>query len=74
MSEIWSKMYIGHHVKYPLFMSDFNDTLTFSTEFRQKTQDIKFNENPSSDRRVFPCGQTDMTKLLDAFRNFANTG
>ena len=22
--EIWSKMYIGLHVKYPLFLSDFN--------------------------------------------------
>jgi len=24
MSEILSKMYIGLHIKYPLFMSDFN--------------------------------------------------
>jgi len=26
MSEIGSKMYIGLHVKYPLFLSDFNET------------------------------------------------
>jgi hypothetical protein len=36
----------------------------------------KFHENPSSGSRVVPCGrtdgQTDMTKLIVAFRNFAN--
>ena len=31
MSEIWSKMYIGLHVKYPFFFSDFNGTLISST-------------------------------------------
>jgi len=24
MSEIWQKMYIGLHVKYPLLLSEFN--------------------------------------------------
>jgi len=33
---------------------------------------IKFHENPSNSSRVFPCGQTDMTKLIVAFRYFAN--
>jgi hypothetical protein len=33
---------------------------------------IKFHENPSSGSRVIPCGQTNMTKLIVAFRNFAN--
>jgi len=37
---------------------------------------IKFNENPSSEIQVVPCGQTDgqtaTTKLIVAFRNFAN--
>jgi hypothetical protein len=28
-------MYIGHHVKHPLFLSDFNDTWTFTTDFRK---------------------------------------
>ena len=26
LSEMWSQMYIGLHVKYPLFLSDFNET------------------------------------------------
>ena len=29
------KMYIGLHVKYPLFLSDFNEMWIFSTEFRK---------------------------------------
>jgi len=35
MSGILLKMYIGHHVKHPLFLADFNGTLTFSTDFRK---------------------------------------
>ena len=27
-------MYIGLHVKYPLFLSDFNETLIFLADFR----------------------------------------
>ena len=29
------KMYIGRHVKYPLLLSDFNETLIFSADFRK---------------------------------------
>jgi len=29
MSEILSKNYIGFHVKYPLFLFDFNETSNF---------------------------------------------
>jgi hypothetical protein len=28
-------MYIGLHAKYPLLLSDFNETLIFSTDFRK---------------------------------------
>ena len=35
LSEIWQKMYIGLHVKYPLFLSDFSKTLCFSADFRK---------------------------------------
>jgi len=37
---------------------------------------MEFNENPSSGSRVVPCGrrdgQTDLTRLIVSFRNFAN--
>ena len=42
----------------------------------EKYSNIKFRENPSSGSRVVPCGKkdrrTNMTKLIVAFRNFAN--
>jgi len=68
-------MYIGLRVKYLLFLSDFKETWIFSTVFRKRSN-IKFHENPSIGRRVVLCvetdGQTDMAKLILAFRNFAN--
>ena len=33
---------------------------------------MKFNQNPCSWSRVVPCGQTIITKLMIAFRNFVN--
>ena len=64
-------MYIGVHIKYLLFLSDFNETRIFSIDFENSSH-IKHNENPSSGSRVFPCGRTDKTKLVVAFCNFAN--
>jgi len=50
--------------------------LEFSRQILEKYSNIKFRENPSSGNRVFLCGQTerqtDMTKLIVAFRNFTN--
>ena len=70
-------MYIGLHVKYPLYLSDFNETRLL-TDF-EKYSSIKFHENPSIGRRRLPCertggraGAVDMTKLTVAYRNFAN--
>jgi len=40
-----------------LFLSDFNETWIFSTDFR-KTLNIKFHKNPSNVKRV-QCGRTD---------------
>jgi hypothetical protein len=46
--------------------------LEFSQQIFEKSPNIKFNQNPSSGSRVVPCGQTDMTKLNVAIRNFVN--
>jgi hypothetical protein len=35
LSEIWSKLHVDLHVKYPLFLSDFNESLIFLTDFRK---------------------------------------
>ena len=66
-------MCVGVHVMRPSFLSDFNETWIFATDFRKKkSSSIKFHENPFSWNRVVPYGRTDMTKLLVTFRNFAN--
>jgi hypothetical protein len=46
--------------------------LEFSRQVLQKYWNIQFHENLSSVSRVSPRGRTDMTKLIVAFRNFAN--
>ena len=65
-------LYKHLHLKHLLFFSDSNRTLIFAAGFRKILQ-IKFHESPSIGSRVVPCGQTDMTKLIVAFLNFANT-
>jgi hypothetical protein len=72
---MWLKMYIGLHVKYPLFLSNFNETWIFSTGFRKKKcSGVKISWK--SVQWELSCshadGQTDMTKLIVIFRNFAN--
>ena len=63
-------MYKGLHIKYPLFLSDFNK-VEFSRQIFEKYSNIKFYEILTSGSRVVECGQTGMTKLIVAFRNFA---
>jgi hypothetical protein len=48
-------MYIGLHVKYPIFLSDFNETLIFSTDFWNDTKIPNFV-------RIHPVG----AKLFEA--------
>jgi hypothetical protein len=44
----------------------------FSLQIFEKSCKVKFNGNPSSGSERKDGGQTDMTKLAVAFRNFAN--
>ena len=46
--------------------------LEFSRQFFEKYSNTKFDENLSSESRVVTCGQTDMTRLTVALRNFVN--
>jgi hypothetical protein len=66
------------HVKYPLFLSDFNE-LGFSRQIfeNKKAQISSFIKILPVGAKLFHVdGQTDgqinMTKLIVAFRNFAN--
>ena len=52
-------MYIGLHVEYPLFLSDFNETWIFSTDFGKKFSNIQFHESPSSGSQGVFCRETD---------------
>ena len=64
-------MYIGLHVQYstststststvqyPTFLSDFNETCIFSTDFRKILKIRNFTKNPSNGSPSVPCGQT----------------
>jgi hypothetical protein len=69
-------MYMGLHVNYPLFSSDFNETWIFATDFRKKTlKNIKFHKNRCSGNRGVPCGQidgeADMTLVMVFIGGFA---
>ena len=72
LTKMWLKMYICLHVKYLFFLSDFNETWIYSTDFQKKSLNMNFHENLPSGSRVVPCGQTDMTKQTAAFHNFVN--
>ena len=72
-----TKRYMDLHVKYPLFLSDFNKTWIFSTDFRKifRYQILQkpAQREPGSMRTYGRTDyQADMTKLTVAFRNFSN--
>jgi hypothetical protein len=57
LSKIWSIMCIVLHVNYPLLLSDFLKTSSFSVDLWEIL--IKFYGNPSSVSRVVPYGRGD---------------
>ena len=73
-----SQMYGRCHVKYPLLLSDGNET-NFLDAVLKNPHKTDINEIPSSGSRVVPFGQTDrrmgwrtdITKLIVASRNVA---
>ena len=69
-------MYTRVHVEYPIFFSDFKE-IKFSAQIFEKYSNSKFHENLAGESRVVSRvrmeGQTDMKKLIVAFRNFANS-
>ena len=73
LREIWSKMYIGPQVKYPQFSSDCNETWKFLNRFPKNTKIPNFTKIRPVWAELFHAqrrtnGQTDMTKLVVAFR------
>lgn len=68
-------MHIGFHVKYTLFLSDFNENLIFSTDFRKMLR-YKIWWKPIQWEKSFAHAdktdrQTEMTKIVFAFQNLA---
>jgi len=64
----------GLQVKYQLYLSDFNETCYFLTNFRKM---LKYEISRPVGAEVFHMdgrtdGRTGMTKLIVAFRKFAN--
>jgi len=74
MGEIWSQMYRGLQEEYHYYYYyQILTKLKFCRNIFEKYSNTNSHENPSSGIGAFPCGETDMTKLINAFRNFTNT-
>ena len=65
-------MYVGLHVKYTAFLSDFNQPSVFSIYFPKILISNFMNIRPVGNDLCHVNRQTDMTKLMAIFRNFAN--
>ena len=70
------KFTYGVHIWHSLLLYGFNETWNLLTDIWKKYSYFKFHENLSGGNRVVPCRltdrQTDMTKLIFAFGNFAD--
>jgi len=75
--DMFESIYIGLHVKYLLFSSDFKETVIFSTDFRNipkyqsSWKSVQWQTSCSIRAGGRTDGQTDVTKLIVAFRRFA---
>jgi hypothetical protein len=59
-------MYIGLHVKCPIFLSDFNGNLIFLDRFSKNNQIPNFMQIRSLGAELScPPGQTDVTNLIE---------
>ena len=56
------------HVNCLICLCDFKQIWIFSTDFNELSY-IKLDRNPSRGSRICTCGQTEVTKLIGAFRN-----
>jgi hypothetical protein len=66
-------MYIRCPCKVPVILVIHYCNLNFRDKFSKNTENIKFHENPYSGAELLHVdGQTEMTKLIVAFRNFSN--
>jgi hypothetical protein len=72
MGGILSKMYTGLHVKYPLFLSDFNKNLIISKDFSKNTQISRTPVQQGPRCSMQTDGRMDMTKLIDNITNAPN--
>jgi len=62
-----------YDVKYPIFVSDFSETLIFSTDSNRSPQyQISRKLHPVRAEFMHLERRTDVTKLIGAFRDFAN--
>jgi len=67
-------MCIVFRVKYPLFLSDFNETWIFLDRLSKNAQISNFKRiHPVGADPFRADGQTDMTKLIVAFLQFLQT-
>jgi len=64
-------MFISLHVKYPVFLSDFNETWIFSTDLKKKFSNIKYHVNASNGSQVVPWGKMD-GQTWRSFNSFLN--
>jgi len=73
LCEILLKLFIGLHVKYPAFLIEFYEIWIFTTDFLKISKYQIYWKSVQlfrAGRRM--DGETNMKKLIAAFRNFAN--